>query len=102
MERRLGEAIYLDADPRILPPCPPAPRSAAPGSALGPFLWASAPIPTGGMMRLSMGRSFLLSESGGFGSSQKGALRSCPWGDHRPFKGATAARIHDADCHVSA
>jgi hypothetical protein len=32
-------------------------------------------------MRLSMGRSLLLSGRGGLGSFQKGALRSCPWGD---------------------
>jgi hypothetical protein len=42
---------------------------------------------TAGMMQLSMGGSFFLPGSGGFGSSQKGALRSCPWADNRTVQG---------------
>ena len=34
-----------------------------------------------------MGGSFFLPGSGGFGSSQKGALRSCPWADNRTVQG---------------
>ena len=48
--RRAGMERAGWARPSI-PGAPLAPRSAAPGSALGPFLWASAPIPTGGMIR---------------------------------------------------
>jgi hypothetical protein len=78
VEQPADRSYLFTAAPRIPLPLPPARLPALALPCRGFFY--RLPRPTHCRHDVARhGREFLLSGSGGFGSSQKGALRSCPW-----------------------